>query len=106
MVSRCRVSSSRRKARSAYYNAPSGTKYRMMAATLSKELREKYGIKSLPVRRDDLITIVRGTFKDTSGKVTNVYRKRWCLYVEKATKTRKNGATVRVPINPSNCVIT
>jgi large subunit ribosomal protein L26e len=58
------------------------------------------------VRRDDEVLIVRGGFKDTKGKVSAVYRKRWCLYIEKVTKTRKNGATVKIPINASNCVLT
>ena len=58
------------------------------------------------MRRDDEVLIVRGGFKDTKGKVSAVYRKRWCLYIEKVTKTRKNGATVKIPINASNCVLT
>ena len=100
------VSSSRRKSRSAHYNAPSHVKYHLMSANLSKELAQKHGVKSLPVRRDDEVLIVRGGFKDTKGKVSAVYRKRWCLYIEKVTKTRKNGATVKIPINASNCVLT
>jgi len=28
------------------------------------------------------------------------------LYVEKASKTKKNGATMRIPIHPSNCMLT
>ena len=100
------VSSSRRKSRSAHFNAPSHVKYHLMSANLCKELREKHGVKSLPVRRDDEVLIVRGGFKDTKGKVSAVYRKRWCLYIEKVTKTRKNGATVKIPINASNCVLT
>lgn len=54
------VSSSRRKSRSAHFNAPSHVKYHLMSANLSKELQQKHGIKSLPVRRDDEVLIVRG----------------------------------------------
>ena len=60
----------------------------------------------MPIRRDDEVTIVRGGSKDNKGKVAQVYRKRWCIYVEKLVKLRANGATVRVPIHPSNVVIT
>jgi large subunit ribosomal protein L26e len=77
-----------------------------MSSALSKELREKHQIRSLPVRRDDEIKVVTGHFKGTVGKVTHVYRKRYCLYIEKVVKTRKNGATVRIPVHPSNCVLT
>jgi large subunit ribosomal protein L26e len=100
------VSSSRRKNRLAHYLAPSHVRYTIMSANLSKELREKHGIKSLPVRRDDEVLIVRGGFKDTKGKINQCYRRRYCLYIEKVTKMRKNGATVRIPVNASNCVLT
>lgn len=100
------VTSSRRKSRLAHFSAPSHLRYKIMSASLSKELRSKYNIRSMPVRRDDEVTIVRGNSKDSKGKVTQVYRKRWCIYIEKLTKNRTNGATIRVPIHPSNVVIT
>lgn len=101
-----KVSSSRRKNRLAHYNAPSHIRYKLMSAPLSKELKETHQVRSLPVRRDDEVKVVSGNFKGTIGKVTHVYRRRWCLYVEKAIRTRKNGATTRIPIHPSNCVLT
>ncbi len=100
------VSSCRRKNRLAYYNAPSHIRYKLMSAGLSKELRQKHGIRSLPVRRDDEVMIVRGYYKDTKGKVTQVYRKKFALFIEKVTKIRPNGATRKIPIHPSNVVIT
>jgi len=103
MKTKSQVSSSRRKSRAAYFNAPSHIRYKLMSANLSDELRKKHGIRSLPVRRDDTVKITRGNFSGTEGKVTTVYRRRWCLYIEKVTRTRKNGATVKIPINPSNC---
>jgi large subunit ribosomal protein L26e len=60
----------------------------------------------MPIRRDDEVTVVRGSSKDAKGKVSQVYRKKWALYIEKLTKSRTNGATIRIPINPSNVVIT
>ena len=100
------VSSSRRKNRLAHFNATSHLKYKLMSANVSDELRKTHGIKSLPVRRDDTVKIVRGHFKGTEGKVTHCYRRRWCLYIEKIIRNKKTGATVRVPIHPSNCVLT
>lgn len=54
------VSSSRRKNRLAHYSAPSSLRYKLMSASLSSELREKHGVRSLPVRREDTVLIVRG----------------------------------------------
>ena len=106
MKTSSQVSSSRRKSRLAHFNAPSHLRYKLMSANVSDELKQKHGVRSLPVRREDTVRIVRGSFKGTEGKVSTVYRRRWCLYIEKVSKNRKNGATVRVPINASNCVLT
>ncbi len=54
-----------------------------MSVTLSKELRTKHGIRSLPIRKDDEVVILKGNLKGNKGKVNTVYRKKWCLYVEK-----------------------
>lgn len=99
------VSSQRRKCRKAHFSAPSNIKYKLMSATLSKELRQKYGIRSLPVRKDDEVLISRGFFKSTKGKVTEVYRKKNKLYIEKVTKEKRNKAIFKVPIDASNCVL-
>jgi large subunit ribosomal protein L26e len=100
------VSNQRRKSRKAHFGAHSNLKYKLMSANLSKELKEKYGVRSLPVRRDDEVMVVRGHYKDSKGKVNTVYRKRWCLYIEKVSETKQNGANIRIPINASNCVLT
>ena len=60
----------------------------------------------MPIRKDDHVTIVRGGFKDQEGKVICVYRKKFCIHIERVTRERANGATVQVGIHPSNCVIT
>ena len=100
------VSSSRRKCRKAHFGAPSNLRYKLLSANLSKDLRAKYNVKSLPVRRDDEVLVVRGDYKDSKGRVNTVYRKRWCIYVDKVSETKQNGATVRIPLDPSNVVLT
>ena len=34
-----------------------------MSAPLSQELRAKHGVRSIPVRKDDEVQVVRGTYK-------------------------------------------
>lgn len=99
------ITSSRRKNRLAHFNAPSHLRYTILSASLSKELREKHRVRSMPIRRDDEVMIVRGNSKGTKGKVSQVYRKRWCIYIEKLVKNKVNGATIRIPIHPSNVII-
>lgn len=100
------VSSSRRKSRKAHFTAPSSVRRKILSASLDKELREKYKVRSLPVRKDDEVKIVRGTYNGREGKVVTVYRRKWCIYVEKVTREKVNGSSVPIPIDPSNVVIT
>ena len=80
----------------------------MMSAPLSKELREKYHVRSLPIRKDDEVVIVRGDKgkKKESGKVVACYRKKWVIHIEKITGTKLNGGTYFIGIDPSNVQIT
>ncbi|XP_071706978.1 large ribosomal subunit protein uL24z [Rutidosis leptorrhynchoides] len=101
-----RVSSSRRKNRKAHFTAPSSDRRVMMSAPLSGELRTKYNVRSMPVRKDDEVQIVRGTYKGREGKIVQVYRRKWVIHIERITREKVNGTTVNVGINPSKCVIT
>ena len=60
MKSHTQVTSSRRKNRRAHFQAPSHLRNKLMSCNLSKELRAKHGARSMPVRKDDEVTIVRG----------------------------------------------
>merc|ERR1711924_263051 len=86
--------------------APSHLRRKLMSAPLSKDPRTKYSVRSLPVRRDDEVMIVRGHYHDREGKVIQVYRKKWCIHVERVTRDKANGQTVPIGIHPSKCVIT
>ncbi|AMD21836.1 HFL020Cp [Eremothecium sinecaudum] len=100
------VSSDRRKARKAYFSAPSSQRRVLMSAPLSKELREKYQIKALPIRKEDEIRITRGSSKSQEGKITSVYRLKYAVRVDKLTKEKANGSSVQLDIHPSKVVIT
>ncbi|KAB8627254.1 hypothetical protein FH972_026087 [Carpinus fangiana] len=76
-----------------------------MSAPLSKELREKHNVKSIPIRKDDEIIITRGINKGREGKVTSVYRLKYCIHVERVTREKTNGQSVPIPIAPSKVQI-
>ncbi|KAF2276042.1 ribosomal protein L24, partial [Westerdykella ornata] len=100
------VSSSRRKSRKAHFDAPSSVRRVIMSAPLSKELREKHGVRSIPVRKDDEIMITRGTHKGREGKVTSVYRLKYALHINGVVREKSNGQSVPIPIAASKVVIT
>eukprot|EP00758_Cryptobia_borreli_P017128 Tbor_TRINITY_DN6164_c0_g1::TRINITY_DN6164_c0_g1_i2::g.22583::m.22583/K02898/RP-L26e, RPL26; large subunit ribosomal protein L26e len=97
---------SRRKARRAHFQAPSHVRRIIMSAPLSKELRAKYNVRAMPVRKDDEVRVKRGGHKNEEGKVTACYRLKWVIHVDKVTKEKANGTVVPVGINTSNVEIT
>ena len=100
------VSSSRRVNRRAHFNAPSHMRRVMMSSRLSKELREKYHVTRVPIRKDDEVVVMRGAAKGREGKITEVYRKKWVVHIDKITREKANGAVVPIGIHPSNVMIT
>merc|ERR1712146_84683 len=100
------VSSSRRKSRKAHFSAPSSVRRKIMSAHLNKEQSQKYHVKSMPIRKDDEVIVVRGISKGREGKVIQVYRKKYVIHIERVTREKSNGSTVNVGIHPSNVMIT
>merc|ERR1712193_528857 len=77
-----------------------------MSAPLSKELRTKYGVRSMPVRKDDEVQVVRGHYKGQQvGKVLQCYRSKFRIYIERIQREKANGATTNVGIHPSKVAI-
>ena len=48
-------------------------------------------VRSVPIRKDDEVTVVRGTYKGREGKVVQVYRKKWVIHIERITREKVNG---------------
>ncbi|KAG7400029.1 hypothetical protein PHYBOEH_007097 [Phytophthora boehmeriae] len=110
------VSSSRRKSRKAHFGAHSTQRRVLMSAPLSKDLQNKYNrlalhgiagtVRSLPIRKEDEVMIVRGSQKSREGRVTAVYRKKFVIHVERVVREKANGASVPIGIDASKVVIT
>jgi large subunit ribosomal protein L24 len=95
-------SSKARKQRKFLFTAPLHLRRKFLAAHLSKELREKYKRRSLPVRKGDEVEIMRGEFKGKKGKISRVDLKNYKVYIEGITRRKTTGAEAQVPIYPSN----
>jgi len=94
-----------RKQRKFLYNAPLHLRHKIVSAPLSIELRQKYGIRSLPIRSGDKVRILRGDFKGHEGKVVEVDLKRYRVHIEGTTVKKVSGTEVFYPIHPSNVMI-
>jgi len=94
-----------RKKRREFANAPLHYRRRFVAAHLSRELREKFGRRSLPVNKGDRVRIMKGKFSGLAGKVVGVDLGRGVIRVEGAVVKKQAGKEVFVPVRPSTTVI-
>jgi large subunit ribosomal protein L24 len=98
-------SKSPRKQRRRVQNASLHERKNMLKCRLDEFLQEEYGLRSLVVKKGDLVRIMRGQFRDTEGKITEVSYKKGVVYLENATITKADGKEASVPIHPSNLLL-
>jgi large subunit ribosomal protein L24 len=94
-----------RKQRKYQANAPLHLRHKFLSANLSKDLRKKYGKRSLPVRKGDEVLVMRGAFKKKKAKVSVVDLKRTRIALENIQRTKKDGTKVNVWFNPNSLQI-
>ena len=87
------------------FNAPLHMRGEFLNVHLSKELRQKYGIRALRVRTGDKVRIMRGQFKKTEGKIEEVDMKNLKVYIVKVEHVKRDGSKARYPIQPSNLLL-
>ncbi|MBZ3884815.1 60S ribosomal protein L26 [Sciurus carolinensis] len=90
------------KNRKRHFNAPSHIRRKIMSPPVPKELRQKYNVPSLPIPKDDEVQVVRGHYKGPQiGKVVQVYRKKYVIYIERVQQEKANGTTVMCAFTPA-----
>jgi large subunit ribosomal protein L24 len=94
-----------RKNRLRAYTAPLHKRHAMLAAHLSKELRKKYGKRSIPVRVGDTVLVTRGGFKGKKDKIIKVILSRYVVFIKGVVQKKANGKEAQRPIHPSNLEI-
>lgn len=95
-----------RKQHKMLFKAPSHVRYKLFSAPLSPTLKADHKVSSVPVRAGDTVRIMRGDRKGTEGKVTQVDRNRYRLFVEGVTREKVDGTAVQIPLHPSKVMIT
>lgn len=94
-----------RKQRKYLFNLPLHLKSKMLSAHLSKDLRTKYGTRSIRVRVGDKVKIMRGQYKGYTGAVESVNVKDSSVIISKVEFTKKDGNKAKYPIKTSNILI-
>ena len=99
-------STSPRKQHKYRYNAPLHVRQNLMSVHLSKDLRKKYGRRSITVRKGDTVKILRGQFRNKSGNVESVDLKKLKIFIAGVDRQKRDGSKARYPLEPSNIMIT
>ena len=94
-----------RKQRKARYNAPAHARGKYLSASLSKELREQLGTRTLPIKSGDKVRVLRGDFKGHEGEVLTVDYGSYKVTIEEVTLSKPDGTSTFLPVDPSNLVI-
>jgi len=100
-----KASSQPRKQRKYLANAPLHIRKKFVSVNLSKELRKKHGKRNIPVKKGDVVKIMRGKFKKKQGKVTAVKLKTSKIIVEGIQTKKTDGSKVNNPLRASNLQI-
>lgn len=100
------MSSKPSKVRLSFYTAPEHRRSARICATLSEELRTKYGVRSVRVVKGDSVKVLRGEFKGIEGKVTKVETGAGRLSIEGVTREKIAGGTIPVKIHASKVSVT
>ncbi len=96
-----RPATNRRKIREAPYHQ----RKKSFSVHLSRELRQKYGVRSLPVRKDDTVLITRGKYSGIQKKISRLSMKKRKVQIEGIKTTKTDGTEIFHYIEPSNLLL-
>ena len=88
------------------YYATMKTASAQLSGMLSKNLRKKYGKRSVRIVEGDSVKVVRGEFNGVDGKVTKVSTSNNGLTIEGVKKEKLKGEKYDVYVHTSNIEVT
>ena len=88
------------------YRAPYAVRSKQVSGSLSKELRKKYGKRSVRLTLDDSVKIIRGEYKGIDGKITKISTSKGSIAIEGIKKEKLKGEKIDVYIPSSNILVT
>ena len=94
-----------RKQRKYLANAPLHTRRNFASVNLTKDLRKKYLLRNIVVRKNDVVKVMRGKFKKKQGKVIKVDYTKNKVFIDGIQIKKQDGSKVNAPIQPSNLQI-
>jgi len=95
-----------RKQRKYRLSAPLHIKQKFVQSHLSRDLRKKYGKRSIGLRKGDKVKIMQGQFKKHEGKIEMIDLKKTRAFVNGVELTKRDGTKRLFALHPSNLIIT
>lgn len=99
-------SSQPRRQRKALYTATTFERRRRMAVPLSRELRTRYGRRSLPVRKGDTVRVLSGSYLGREERVAKVDRRGYAVTLDNVTGKAADAKLKPLAIRPAHLVLT
>lgn len=100
------MSTQPRRQRRALFDADTFERRRRMAVPLSRELRTRYGRRSLPVRKGDTVRVLSGSYKGREERVAKIDRRGYSMTLDNVTGKTADAKMKPLPIRPSHLVLT
>jgi len=94
-----------RKQRKYLANAPLHIRKKFVSSNLSKDLRKNHKRRNIPLRKGDVVKVMRGKFKKKQGKITEINLKNSKVIVDGIQIKKQDGSKVNVKLQPSNLQI-
>lgn len=94
-----------RKQRKYMRNAPLHVRGDFVAAHLAKELKQKHKRRALRLRVGDRVKVMRGSFRNKTGKVERINVKAQKVYITGIDLIKRDGSKAMYPVHPSNILI-
>ncbi len=97
--------SSPRRQRRALYNASTAERRRRMTVLLSRELRGRFGRRSVPLRKGDTVRVLSGSFVGREERVARVDRRSYSITLDNVTLKTAEEKLKPLPLRPSHLVL-
>lgn len=94
-----------RRQRKALYTAHTAERRRRMSVALSRELRQRYGRRQVPLRKGDTVRILSGSFRGREERVAKVSRRSYSVTLDNVTGKTGDQKLKPLPIRLSHLLL-
>jgi large subunit ribosomal protein L24 len=95
-----------RKQRKAVFTAHNFARRRFLTVPLSRELRQKYGRRQLPVRKGDTVRVISGSYEGQEERVAKIDTRSRTVTLDNITLKKADQKLKALPVRPNHLLLT